>query len=288
MNENKIIFEGFWDTLITKAKQGAYAVAGAAGSGTAKGKLTVSLLSDAMYSQFKEYIAATGSDVNPTDFKDFLGRMGYSPEFVSVETNQFKKFLSATDPINNPARREPTGNTEAPADAEAEAEPGQQAPRPEQGRRNRRPFPNSSPAAADSGNAAQPAANAQDNAQAEPADQTAQPAAEPAQSNNMRNDAQQQMHQRMQQKRANGPRARAKTREGIEDMDESILTEKVSDSALRKFFDTLAQRALKTGEAKSAATKTIADTRTSNDSGEDAPAAAPAAVSYTHLRAHET
>ena len=266
MNENKI-FEGFWDTLITKAKQGAYAVAGAAGSGTAKGKLSVSLLSDAMYSQFKEYLAATGSEVSPKDFKEFLGRMGFSSEFVSIETNQFKKFLNATDPINNPARREPSAAPDA-EDAEAQADP-QAAPRREQGtidrKKNRKPFTDmkgvkhGDPQAG--ANAAQPAANAQN-------DTSAEPDAEPAQPKQP--NAQQQMHQRMQQKRAQGPRARNKTREGVED-DSDVLLEKVSDGALRKFFNTLAQRAMKSGEARSAATKTIANTRTSQ--GDDAEAA---------------
>lgn len=273
MDENKIIFEGFWDTLITKAKQGVLAVGGALGSGTAKGKLSVSQVSDAMYSKYKEYLAKTGSETNTDSMSDFLGRLGYSDTFVSNETSQFKQFLTVSDPFHPIGRVAPSGDQ---PDGASSTEPQSQTTS-QDGKPSRKPFPNATPATAPTdttqsrqlkdpkmrqafadGKAAREKA-ATDAAAKQTADSANQPAPAPS-ADDQKIQAQKAMQQRMQQKKAEGPRARAKTRESLE---ESELFEKVSDTDLRKFFDTVAQRAFKSGEAKSAAQGTIASNRLS-------------------------
>lgn len=233
---NDKLFEGFWDSLVTKAKQGAYAAAGALGSGAAKGKLSASLLSDGMFQQWKEWAAKTGSDLNTQNFTQFLGKMGFSNEFASVETAELKKFIG-------PDERAPTADDhldaaaqKAKQDREAEATPAPAA----NAKPARKPFPQSS----------------------------AQQAASKTTANNKKAEEQKAMQQRMQAKKAAGPRAK-QTRESLE---EAVI----QDAELRKFFDQLAQRALKTGEAKSAAQKTIEINRVSPAGPEDqAPAPAP-------------
>lgn len=235
---NNNLFEGFWDSLVTKAKQGAYAAAGALGSGSAKGKLSASLLSDGMFQQWKEWAAKTGSDLNAQNFTQFLGKMGFSKDFAAVETAELNKFIG-------PGERAPTADdhldaaaTKAKQEREAGANP---APAPAtKAKPERKPFPQSQ----------------------------AQQAASKTTANNAKIQQQKAMQQRMQDKKAAGPRAK-QTRESLEE-------DVVQDAELRKFFDQLAKRALKSGEAKSAAQKTIEINRVSPAEPEAAPAPAPA------------
>jgi hypothetical protein len=126
MKENNMLIEGFWDSLITKTKQGALAVAGSLGSSKARGKLSASLLGDAMFQQWNEFAASTGSELNKTDFADFLRRMGFSQEYTAKEVEELEAFTgshrSMTDgPREEPAAEEPAAD--APEDSEEEQEP---------------------------------------------------------------------------------------------------------------------------------------------------------------------
>lgn len=208
MTDNNNLLEGFWDTVITKAKQGALAVAGAAGSSTAKGKLSASLLSDAIYSQYKEWNASTGSDVNPIDFHKFLQGMGFSTDFAERESDQLATFIGSTPSTDTQSTDAPPSNSTG----------SDEQPPPEPSGTNRPPLGNK---------------------------------------------------QRIKRARMNGKRGRRPTRESL---DEGV----VSDGELRKFFNSLAQRALKSGEAKSAAKKTMGITRTANQSAPPAASPAPA------------
>ena len=185
--QNKTLSEGFWDTLITKAKHVGLAAASAAGSSSASGKLSASLLSDAIFGQYKEYNASTGTEVDADELEQFLKRIGFSSKFAANEAKELKTILSHGI-VGNAGRDEPTS---------------------------------------DNATADEPTANEVPDAQAaKVANQKA-------------------MHDRMQAKR------------GAKTTRESLEEAAVSDGVLRKFFNTLAQRALKSGEAKSAAKKTI-------------------------------
>lgn len=224
---NEKLFEGFWDGLVTKAKQGMYAAAGALGSGAAKGKLTASLLSTAMFDQWKEWSESTGSELSKKDFAQFMGKMGFSPEFTATEVAELGKFVA---PTASPA---PDAQTHDGADA-AEASDAE------------------APKSADDHLAAA-AQKAKDEREAQ------QP-----KSNDQRIKDQIATKNKFQAKRA--------TRE-------SINEDVVQDSELRKFFDQLAKRALKSGEAKSAAQKTIEINRTNSgeqQQSQPAPDQAPA------------
>ncbi len=101
----------------------------------------------------------------------------------------------------------------------------------------------------------------------------AQQAVSKTSANNQKAQQQLAMKDRMQAKKADGPRAK-QTRESLEE-------DVVQDGELRKFFDQLAQRALKNGEAKSAAQKTIEINRVSpadNTPAEAQPAEPQAAA----------
>lgn len=233
MTNNNNLFEGFWDSLVTKAKQGAYAAAGALGSGAAKGKLSASLLSDGMFQQWKEWAAKTGSDLNAQNFSQFLGKMGFSKDFTAVETAELNKFIG-------PSERAPTADDHLDAAATKAKQDREAAANPEpatKAKPARKPFPQSA----------------------------AQQAASKTTANNQKMQQQKAMQQRMQDKKAAGPRAK-QTRESLEE-------DVIQDAELRKFFDQLAQRALKSGEAKSAAQKTIEINRVSPAGPEDQEAA---------------
>ena len=223
MKENKdIIVEGFWDSLITKTKQGVLAVAGAVGSSKARGKLSASLLSDAMFQQWKEFEASTDSTIDSEDFPDFLRRIGFSMEFAQREHQQLNTFLHGHQPLADEPTAEPSDQpdgeeTETPDDApEATSDPDET-----------------------------------------PATPTPTPAAD-------RLAARRRLRRRRSQGGAN----------------ESLQEDVVSDGELRKFFDQMARRALKTGDARSAAQKSIKvnrlTTQRSTQAAPEAPQATPA------------
>jgi hypothetical protein len=246
MTNEHILFEGFWDSLVTKAKQGAYAAAGALGSGAAKGKLSASLLSDAMFQQWKEWSASTDSPLDAQNFTQFMGKMGFSQDFTSTETAELKKFIAPSVGPANGAAPQANAPGQAPAaeapksandhldaaaqkarDARASAKPAQQT--------TRKPFPQSQ--------AQKDAAAKNDTTKA----------------NDQKIKDQIAMKNKLQAKKA--------TRESIE----TVMEDVVQDSELRKFFDQLAKRALKSGEAKSAAQKTVDITPTSSSSNTQQP-----------------
>jgi len=210
MKENNMLIEGFWDSLITKTKQGLLAAAGTLGSSKARGKLSASLLSDAMFQQWNEFAASTGSELNNQDFADFLRRMGFSQEFTARETGELEAFLSGhqnpTDtPPQEPAAEEPAAEPEA-DDEEAKK--------------------------AEAETAAQKAQQDRANVEAK-----------------KRRDYEAQ--ERLNQRRNRG------SYESVYPTGTVINEDVVSDGELRKFFDQLAKRALKSGDAKSAAQKSV-------------------------------
>jgi hypothetical protein len=217
MKENDMLIEGFWDSLITKTKQGALAVAGAMGSSKARGKLSASLLSDAMFQQWNEFAASTGSDLNRQDFADFLRRMGFSQEFTARETDELDAFLSGHQNPTDTPRTEPSA--EEPAAEEPAAEPE-----------------------------AEPEDEAKKKAEAEAAAKKAQQDKANLDAKKKRDyEAQEQLNRR----RNRG------SYESVYPTGAVINEDVVSDGELRKFFNELAKRALKSGDAKSAAQKSV-------------------------------
>lgn len=216
MKENDMLIEGFWDTLITKTKQGALAVAGAMGSSKARGKLSASLLSDAMFQQWNEFAASTGSELNKEDFTDFLRRMGFSQEFSARESGELEAFLSGHQNPTDAPRTEPS--TEEPEAEEPAAEP----------------------------------APAEDEAKKKA---EAEAAAKKAQQDKANLDAKKkrdyEAQERLNQRRNRG------SYESVYPTGAVINEDVVSDGELRKFFNELAKRALKNGDAKSAAQKSV-------------------------------
>lgn len=226
--KNEQLFEGFWDTLITKAKQGVYAVGGALGSGHAQGKLSASLLSDSMFQQWKQWAASTGSSLNKDDFTQFMKKMGFSDNFTTKEVAELNKFLAPTAGPADGAQDSTTAQPETQATANQNSTTPASTNDAEQ---------DNGPKTADDhlAAAAQKARDAREgNKKPEPDEN--------------QKAVQKQMDARNKFQAKKQQRQQAK---------ESLNEDVVSDSELRKFFDTLAKRALKTGEAKSAAQQSI-------------------------------
>lgn len=231
MKENKdMIVEGFWDNLITKTKQGALAVAGALGSSKARGKLSASLLSDAMMGQWQEYQASTDSELNKSDFQDFLRRMGFSVEFADRESSEMEVFLGGHEALTD--REPPASEPEAEAEPESEPEAEPEAP-------------------------AAPAPTP-----ATPERRAAERAADDAMERNQR-------------------RRNRVNQESVATKGKTLNEAVVSDGELRKFFDQMAKRALKSGDAKSAAQKSVKVNRISQAQPKGASQAAPEAPDET-------
>jgi hypothetical protein len=218
MKENNMLIEGFWDSLITKTKQGALAVAGSLGSSKARGKLSASLLSDAMFQQWNEFAASTGSELNKEDFSDFLRRMGFSQEFSARETAELEAFLGG---YQNPTD---TPRTEPSAEEPAAEEPAEE-PTPD-------PSENEAKKKAEDAEAAKKAQQDRANLEAK-----------------KKRDYEAQ--ERLNQRRNRG------SYESVYPTGSVINEDVVSDGELRKYFDQMAKRALKSGDAKSAAQKSV-------------------------------
>ena len=218
MKENNMLIEGFWDTLITKTKQGALAVAGSLGSSKARGKLSASLLSDAMFQQWNEFAASTGSELNQQDFQDFLRRMGFSQEFSARESAELDSFLGGYQNPTDSPRTDPSA--EEPAAEEPAAEP---TPDPAED-------------------------EAKKKAEAEAAAKKAQQDRANLEAKKKRD---YEAQERLNQRRNRG------SYESVYPTGAVINEDVVSDGELRKFFNQLAKRALKSGDAKSAAQKSV-------------------------------
>lgn len=221
MKENNMLIEGFWDSLITKTKQGLLAAAGTLGSSKARGKLSASLLSDAMFQQWNEFAASTGSELNNQDFADFLRRMGFSQEFTARETGELDAFLTGhQNPTDTPPQE--------PSSEEPAAEPAEEP-------------------------AAEPEADAEEAKKAEA--KKAEAEAKKAQQDRANLEAKKrrdyEAQERLNQRRNRG------SYESVYPTGAVINEDVVSDGELRKFFDQLAKRALKSGDAKSAAQKSV-------------------------------
>lgn len=269
MKENKdMLIEGFWDTLITKTKQGALAVAGAMGSSKARGKLSASLLSDAMFQQWNEFAASTGSELNKDDFADFLRRMGFSQEFTAREVGELDSFLNGHQNITDRPRTEPSAEepaAEKPAEKPAE-EPKAKDVNAEQGDKIR-------------------ATIAQQRASAKAEEERkAKVAAAIAAKNPAQDPEQQAKIKKAQQDKANADAKKKRDYEAQERLNQrrnrgsyesvyptgAVINEDVvSDGELRKFFNELAKRALKSGDAKSAAQKSVKVNRISQAQPQD-------------------
>lgn len=251
MKENNMLIEGFWDTLITKTKQGALAVAGAVGSSKARGKLSASLLSDAMFQQWNEFAASTGSELNNEDFADFLRRMGFSQEFTAREVSELGAFLNGHQNITDRPRTEPS------AEEPAAAEPAAEEPKADD---------------AEAKKAEEEKAKAEQEAKVKKAQQDKA-------NLDAKKKRDYEAQERLNQRRNRG------SYESVYPTGTQINEDVVSDGELRKFFNELAKRALKSGDAKSAAQKSVKVNRISQaqpqDQQQDSSQAAPEAPQAT-------
>jgi dTMP kinase len=230
------------------------------GSSKARGKLSASLLSDAMFQQWNEFAASTGSELNSEDFSDFLRRMGFSQEFTAREVGELDSFLNGHQNVTDRPRTEPSAE-----------EPAAEEPKAEE------------PAAAEEPKADDAEAKKAEEEKAK-AEQEAK--VKKAQQDKANMDAKKkrdyEAQERLNQRRNRG------SYESVYPTGAVINEDVVSDGELRKFFNELAKRALKSGDAKSAAQKSVkvnrisqaqpqAQQQDSNQAAPEAPQATQAA-----------
>lgn len=117
------INEGFWDSLVTKAKRGSLAVQGAVGDKNAQGKLSALNLATAIYDAFKHYQGETGSEQSEDEMRDFLSKnLGFSDNFADDQARRFLNFMNGYD-YEDPKDETDSEGDSAEAYKPAEAEP---------------------------------------------------------------------------------------------------------------------------------------------------------------------